>query len=65
MMISQTVQLSIPNIQEELFASRLRFVGTALNELLTDVESHTLTRDELVERVKEVERSLKRTRQSL
>ena len=58
-------QLIINSIQEDVLASRMRFLQSRISELVLDVETRTITRDTFLQKVKEVERSLRKTREDL
>ncbi len=58
-------QLVITNIEEDILASLVRNIQNRLSEVLSDVEAQTCTKNELLEKVKAVERQLKSVTQTL
>jgi hypothetical protein len=56
------VQMTMSNIEEDILASRMRYVQALLNDLVEDVETRMLQKEALKERVQSVERALKKTR---
>jgi len=55
-------QMTITNIEEDVLASRMRYVQSMLNDLVEDVETRMIAKEALKERVQSVERALKITR---
>lgn len=58
-------QLSISSIQEDILASRMKYLQNRITELVLDVETRTISRETLVQKVKEVEKNLRKTREDI
>jgi hypothetical protein len=57
------MQMVMNSIEEDILVSRMKYVRTLLDDLVEAAESRVLTKDELFEKVKVVEKGLKQTRQ--
>lgn len=59
------MQMLFDNVQEEILAARIRRVQCLMSELMSDIESKTMTREELTQKVKHVEKNLRKTRDDI
>jgi hypothetical protein len=57
------MQTIISSIEEDIMISQMKHMRNVLSELVEEVEARALSKDEVVYKVKEIEKSLKRTRQ--
>ena len=57
------MQLMFNNVEEDVLSARMRRVQSMLTELVSELESRMITRDMLMQKVKDVERDLKKTRE--
>lgn len=59
------MQMVFDSVQNEVVAARIRRTQLLVNELISDIESRMLSRDELSQKVKNVEKNLRKTREEI
>lgn len=59
------MQMMFDSVQHEVLAARVRRAQLSINELMSEIESRLLSRDELAQKVKDVEKNLRKTREDI